>query len=89
MPDTASFQDLVNAGGNRDTARAATAALRSGDYEARLPVAALALYGACVAPELLPSIYDGFCEGWYGKGPSAEAILGHSSGGAVPNDLWA
>lgn len=89
MPDTASFQDLVNAGGNRDAARAAASALRGGDHEARLQVAALALYGACVAPELLPSIYDGFCEGWYGKGPSTEAILGHSSGGVVPNHLWA
>jgi ubiquinone biosynthesis protein Coq4 len=86
---TGDYQAQVLAGGGRDDARAAAAALRSGDTAARFEVAALALTVAVVAPELVVDVYDGLTEGWLGAAPDGPAVSGTARPCDVSEQLWA
>ena len=89
---TEQFEAMVEAGGGGALARAAALDLRSGDTSAPARVGALCLSGAITAPERLVEIYDGLADGWVGRAPVAESIVGAAVPGAVPgdvpDDLW-
>jgi ubiquinone biosynthesis protein Coq4 len=86
---TGDFQARVVAGGGRVDSLRAAAALRAGDLAARFEVAALALYVAVAAPELVVDVYDGLTEGWLGSAPDGPAVSGAALPTGVSDELWA
>ncbi|HUY66074.1 MAG TPA: Coq4 family protein [Acidimicrobiales bacterium] len=85
---TEQFAELVRAGGGGSLARAAALDLRSGDVSAPARVAALCLSAAVTNPERLVETYDGLADGWVGRAPMADPIVGAGAPGDVPGDLW-
>jgi ubiquinone biosynthesis protein Coq4 len=85
---TEQFMAMVETGGDRASGRAAAQSLRSGDRAAPARVAALCLSAAVVAPELLVDIYDGLTDGWLGRAPAAETVVGSPAPSEVPGELW-
>jgi ubiquinone biosynthesis protein Coq4 len=85
---TDDYRARVLAGGGRADAVRAAAARRAGDTAARYEVAALALYVAIVAPELVVDVYDGLAEGWLGGAPEGPVVTGTPESGTVSDDLW-
>lgn len=79
-------------GGAREASRAA-AALKADEPAAPLAVAALCLHVAACAPERLVEVWDGFCQGWQGDSPEADAVVGEGPAGPIPraafDALWA
>lgn len=87
---TEDFQARVLSGGDRADAVRAAQALRAGDAAAPYEVAALALYVAVVAPEVLVDVYDGLCEGWLGAAPDGPVVeSGRPQPVTVSDELWA
>ena len=85
---TEQFVALVKAGGGGALGRAAAQDLRSGDPSAPARVAALCLSAAITTPERLVETYDGLADGWVGRAPAADPIVGAGAPGDVPVDLW-
>ncbi len=83
------FESRVGRGGSGIEARADALALRSGDREATLRIAARCVSVATVAPEHLVEVYDGLAEGWSGRAPDGPDIGAAADPDEVPEPLWA
>ncbi len=83
------FEQLVLEGGDFQSAREATRALRAGEPDAPFRVAAHMLFIPTSSPESLVDVYDGLTEGWLGRRPEGPRIDTVPLTTPVPTDVWA
>jgi ubiquinone biosynthesis protein Coq4 len=77
------FEAMAQGAWSRADALAAVRALRAGEADSALAVAAVALHVAAVDPGRLVEIYDALCEGWTGVAPNAPAVAADTPATAI------